>query len=42
MDEIASLIAYTLKNHENEAKLEEVKARVEALSGKYELYPSLG
>ncbi|MFE7063665.1 serine hydroxymethyltransferase [Sutcliffiella sp. NPDC057660] len=42
MDEIASLIAYTLKNHEDEAKLEEVKSRVEALSGKYELYPSLG
>lgn len=42
MDEIASLIAYTLKNHEDESKLEEVKSRVEALSGKYELYPSLG
>ena len=42
MDEIASLIATTLKNHEDEAKLEEVKSRVEALSGKYELYPSLG
>ncbi|WP_082380789.1 serine hydroxymethyltransferase [Bacillus sp. CHD6a] len=42
MDEIASIIAFTLKNHEDETKLEEAKARVEAVSGKYELYPSLG
>ncbi|WP_078378613.1 serine hydroxymethyltransferase [Sutcliffiella halmapala] len=42
MDEIASLIAFTLKNHEDEVKLEEAKSRIEALSGKYELYPSLG
>ncbi|TYS69644.1 serine hydroxymethyltransferase [Sutcliffiella horikoshii] len=42
MDEIASIIAFTLKNHEDETKLEEAKVRVEAVSGKYELYPSLG
>ncbi|MEA3321267.1 MAG: serine hydroxymethyltransferase [Bacillota bacterium] len=42
MDEIASIIAFTLKNHEDETKLEEAKTRVEAVSGKYELYPSLG
>lgn len=41
MDEIASLIGLALKNHEDEAKLAEAKERVEALSGKYELYPSL-
>ncbi|MEH6943424.1 serine hydroxymethyltransferase [Bacillus sp. JJ722] len=41
MDEIASLIGLALKNHEDEAKLAEVKERAEALSGKYELYPSL-
>ncbi|WP_223701041.1 serine hydroxymethyltransferase [Sutcliffiella deserti] len=42
MDEIASLIGFILKNHEDESKLEEAKARVEAISGKFELYPSLG
>ncbi|NMH73843.1 serine hydroxymethyltransferase [Bacillus sp. RO2] len=42
MDEIASIIAFTLKNHEDETKLEEAKTRVEAVSGKYELYPTLG
>ncbi|QFT90937.1 Serine hydroxymethyltransferase [Bacillus sp. THAF10] len=42
MDEIASIIAFTLKNHEDEGKLEEAKARVEAISGKYELYPTRG
>ncbi|WP_028393436.1 serine hydroxymethyltransferase [Bacillus cihuensis] len=41
MDEIASIIGLVLKNVENEAKLEEAKQRVEALSGKYTLYPSL-
>jgi len=30
-----------LKNSEDEVKLAEAKARVEALSGKYVLYPSL-
>ncbi|MEH7443374.1 serine hydroxymethyltransferase [Bacillus sp. JJ1122] len=39
MDEIASLIAFTLKNHEDEAKLEEAKTRVEQLTSKFELYP---
>ena len=39
MDEIASLIAFTLKNHEDEAKLEEAKQRVEELTSKFELYP---
>ncbi|CJA41598.1 serine hydroxymethyltransferase [Streptococcus pneumoniae] len=41
MDEIASLIAYTLKNHENEAALEEVRKRVEALTSKFPMYPNL-
>ncbi|PGW07568.1 serine hydroxymethyltransferase [Bacillus cereus] len=41
MDEIASLIAYTLKNHENEAALEEVRKRVEALTSKFTMYPNL-
>nr|WP_285289140.1 serine hydroxymethyltransferase [Bacillus sp. ISL-41] len=39
MDEIASLIAFTLKNHEDEAKLKEAKNRVEELTSKFELYP---
>ncbi|WP_144551652.1 serine hydroxymethyltransferase [Bacillus sp. X1(2014)] len=39
MDEIASIIAFTLKNHEDEAKLEEAAGRVEALTGKFTLYP---
>lgn len=38
MDEIASLIAFTLKNAENEEKLTEAKQRVEALTGKFTLY----
>lgn len=38
MDEIASLIAFILKNHEDEAKLEEARNRVEALTGKFPLY----
>lgn len=41
MKEIAAIIGLALKNPEDEAKLEEAKARVEALSGKYVLYPSL-
>ncbi|MFS0635078.1 serine hydroxymethyltransferase [Mesobacillus foraminis] len=41
MDEIASIIAFTLKNHEDEAKLEEAKQRVEALTARFELYPEL-
>ncbi|MEH7352179.1 serine hydroxymethyltransferase [Neobacillus drentensis] len=39
MDEIASIIAFTLKNHEDEAKLEEARGRVEALTNKFILYP---
>ncbi len=39
MDEIASIIAFTLKNHEDEAKLAEAAVRVEALTGKFTLYP---
>lgn len=39
MDEIASIIAFTLKNHEDEAKLKEAAARVDALSSKFTLYP---
>lgn len=39
MDEIASIIAFTLKNHEDEAKLEEARKRVEDLTSKFELYP---
>ncbi|WP_121610545.1 serine hydroxymethyltransferase [Mesobacillus foraminis] len=41
MDEIASIIAFTLKNHEDEAKLEEAKQRVEALTARFELYLEL-
>ncbi|CAH0345073.1 serine hydroxymethyltransferase [Bacillus sp. CECT 9360] len=40
MDEIAAIIGLVLKNHEDKPMLEEAKQRVEALSGKYELYPS--
>ncbi len=39
MDEIASIIAFTLKNHEDEAKLQEAAVRVAALTGKFTLYP---
>jgi glycine hydroxymethyltransferase len=39
MDEIASIIAFTLKNHEDEAKLKEAAARVDALTSKFTLYP---
>lgn len=39
MDEIASIIAFTLKNHEDEVKLLEAAARVDALSSKFTLYP---
>ncbi|WP_110112627.1 serine hydroxymethyltransferase [Bacillus sp. CGMCC 1.16541] len=40
MDEIASIMALTLKNADNEEKLEEAKKRVETLSAKFELYPT--
>ncbi|NRD77189.1 serine hydroxymethyltransferase [Bacillus sp. BRMEA1] len=39
MDEIASIIAFTLKNHEDEAKLDEARQRVNALTDKFKLYP---
>jgi glycine hydroxymethyltransferase len=39
MDEIASIIAFTLKNHEDEAKLTEAAERVSALTSKFTLYP---
>lgn len=39
MDEIASIIAFTLKNHEDESKLDEARNRVEALTSKFTLYP---
>jgi glycine hydroxymethyltransferase len=38
MDEIASIISLTLKNHEDEAKLEEARKRVAALTEKFPLY----
>ncbi|MGE6377219.1 serine hydroxymethyltransferase [Peribacillus muralis] len=41
MDEIASIIGLVLKNNEDEAKLEEAKQRVESLTSKFDLYPSL-
>ncbi|MGE7603863.1 serine hydroxymethyltransferase [Peribacillus sp. NPDC097675] len=40
MDEIAAIIGLVLKNNEDEAKLEEAKQRVEALTSKFNLYPS--
>ncbi|WP_316570573.1 serine hydroxymethyltransferase [Neobacillus sp. YIM B06451] len=39
MKEIASIMAFTLKNHEDEAKLADAKARVDALTSKFTLYP---
>ncbi|MEH7522941.1 serine hydroxymethyltransferase [Bacillus sp. JJ1503] len=39
MQEIASIIALTLKNHEDEGKLEEARNRVEALTSNFTLYP---
>jgi glycine hydroxymethyltransferase len=39
MDEIASIIAFTLKNHEDEAKLQEASEKVSALTNKFTLYP---
>ncbi|MEN8702007.1 serine hydroxymethyltransferase [Bacillus infantis] len=41
MKEIASLIAFTLKNHEDEAKLAEASSRVEELTGRFTLYREL-
>ena len=41
MDEIASIIAFALKNHEDQAKLAEAKQRVENLTSKFPLYRNL-
>ncbi|WP_379970670.1 serine hydroxymethyltransferase [Ectobacillus sp. sgz5001026] len=41
MDEIASLIAFTLKNHENEAALAEAKQRVQTLTDRFPMYKEL-
>ncbi|WP_102348235.1 serine hydroxymethyltransferase [Bacillus sp. Marseille-P3661] len=41
MDEIAAIIALTLKNTEDEEKLQEAAKRVETLSKKVPLYPNL-
>ncbi|ADC49440.1 serine hydroxymethyltransferase [Alkalihalophilus pseudofirmus OF4] len=41
MDEIGALIALTLKNVENEDKLNEVRERVAALTAKFPMYPEL-
>ncbi|MEC2076010.1 serine hydroxymethyltransferase [Metabacillus fastidiosus] len=41
MDEIASIIAFALKNHEDEAKLTEAAGRVEALTSRFPLYRNL-
>lgn len=38
MDEVASIIAFTLKNHDNEEKLKEAKNRVIALTNQFPLY----
>lgn len=38
MDEIASIIAFTLNNHEDEGKLAEARERVLALTSRFELY----
>lgn len=40
MKEIASIMSLTLKNVEDESKLSEAKERVEALTGKFKLYPT--
>ncbi|MEK3888512.1 serine hydroxymethyltransferase [Bacillus sp. FSL K6-3431] len=38
MDEIASLIAFILKNREDETKLDEARVRIETLTAKFPLY----
>lgn len=38
MEEIASIIGFTLKNHDNEDKLQEARKRVEELTRKFPLY----
>ncbi len=41
MDEIASIIAHTLKNHEDETALEEARKRVAVLTSKFPMYTDL-
>ncbi|MBD1383465.1 serine hydroxymethyltransferase [Metabacillus arenae] len=41
MDEIASIIGFALKNHEDEEKLKEASKRVEALTSKFPMYEEL-
>jgi glycine hydroxymethyltransferase len=41
MDEIGSIIAFALKNHEDQEKLAEAKQRVENLTSKFPLYRNL-
>ncbi|WP_173918572.1 serine hydroxymethyltransferase [Halobacillus sp. Marseille-Q1614] len=41
MKEIGELIAFTLKNHDNDEKLKEAKERVEKLTSRFPLYQSL-
>ncbi len=41
MDEVGAIIGLVLKNVEDEVKLGEAKARVQALTNKFELYPTL-
>lgn len=41
IDEIASIIGFTLKNHEDQEKLAEAAKRVEALTSKFVLYKEL-
>jgi glycine hydroxymethyltransferase len=41
MDEIGSIIAFALKNHEDQEKLAEAKQRVEDLTSKFPLYRNL-
>ncbi|MGD7042990.1 serine hydroxymethyltransferase [Jeotgalibacillus proteolyticus] len=38
MEEIASIIAFALKNHEDEAKLQEASQHVEAITSRFALY----
>lgn len=41
MDELGEIIALTLKNIDNEEKLKEASARVDALTKKFPMYPNL-
>ncbi len=38
MDEVAAIIAFTLKHHEDEGKLEEAKERVKKLTDRFPMY----